>query len=65
METMTRARALAISESVFRAGTRHGQRQVATRFARDVFKAIEAGDCPSPKYCADLAWKTWRRAWAK
>jgi len=60
-EKITRAWARAMAESVMRAGTKRGRQFVAAQFVRDVFVAIKAGDCSDPRWCAELAIRTWRK----
>lgn len=64
VERLTRAQATRMAESVLEyEGTRKGRKCYASRFARDVFKAIAADKCTDPKFCSHLALKTWRRVW--
>ena len=63
-ERLTRAQATRTAESVLEyEGTRKGRKCYASRFARDVFKAIAADECTDPKFCSALALRTWRRVW--
>jgi hypothetical protein len=58
---MTRSWALAISQSVLGAETKRSRKRLAAEFVRDVFTAIRRGRCTDPRFCSDLAIRTWRK----
>jgi len=58
---MTRSSARASADSVLRAGTKRGRQLLASQFTRDVFNAISKDRCTDPRFCAELAFRTWRK----
>jgi hypothetical protein len=59
VEKMTRSAALAISDSILRAGTHEGRQRLARQFEAEVRAAIEAETCTDPEYCLEVVAETW------